>query len=369
MRVLTVTDHGFSMATEDDDGAVDNKGEVTATETSKKRKKTTTSKEDKAARKRARAAEKVRLLEQVPKVDEQTGIAYTKQQIRRMRKRVARGLHPIETPAEMHQRRMRESELKKEEEAEFAGLFVQKKRPDAARPTNDDDDEEEQSVKYSDDQINDGQDGSEKDEDGDQESTTSETGRKASTAGAVNEPAVKETAQEQTPAQPPAKKKPRCKPVPHDYVCSACQNAIQPAHWIYDCPQKKSVRGGVNKNEKQLRGVHDPSEKKLFVSGLPFEATVGYVKKLFESKSGIAPTFVKLVKFKDSERCRGQAYLSFASEADAKMAAQKMDGQDIIQSSTNPAATAKDGAENRPKKNLKLAVTSVRNRFVTSKKT
>jgi RNA recognition motif. (a.k.a. RRM, RBD, or RNP domain) len=381
MRIWTseaATGNSLSMANDNDDGAVNDPKEATTTTTTKKRKKTAT-KEDKAAQKRARAVEKARILDQVPKVDVATGLSYTKQQLRRMKKRVARGLHPIETPAETHERRMRESELKKEEEAEFAGLYVQKERPDDAPTTNqnddDDDDDkaeevEEETQRSNDDDRNTGEDGTEQDEEGDRASTAAETARKA-----TNDQEDKETTNEEpTPSQPTlladtttqlTKKKPRCKPVPNDYVCSACQNAIRPAHWIYDCPQKKSLRGG-NKNDKQLRGLHDPSEKKLFVSGLPFETTVGYVKKLFESKSGIIPTFVKLVKFKDSERCRGQAYLSFASAADAKTAAQQMDGQHIIQSSPS---TAKAGAENRPKKDLKLSVTSVLNRSATSKKT
>jgi len=29
---------------------------------------------------------------------------------------------------------------------------------------------------------------------------------------------------------------PRNRPIPEDYVCSACQNRHMPRHWIYDCP-------------------------------------------------------------------------------------------------------------------------------------
>ena len=68
-------------------------------------------------RKRARAdrmSERKRLQELVPKVDE-NGISFTKLQIKRMTKRVKRGLAPIETQEEAQERNRREAEMRKEE--------------------------------------------------------------------------------------------------------------------------------------------------------------------------------------------------------------------------------------------------------------
>lgn len=286
-------------------------------EETKKRK----SLEEKAARKRARAEEKHKIMAELPKVDE-NGISYTKQQLRRMRKRVTRGLNPIETPAEENDRKVREAQLKREEEAELAGLIVAKDKTPIRQEVGDKEssDEEEETAK---------------DASSDQEDEEEEEASKA--------------------ASP--KKKKRNKEVPLDYVCSACKNETKPAHWIYDCPKKKTVRG-TNQKSKKLRGLHDPSDNKLFVSGLPFEATVGSVKSLFEKKSGITPTFVKLVKFKDSERCKGQAYVSFATASAAKEA-RELDGT-LIPNTTKPESRKKD---------LKLTVGKVLNRSATTTQT
>lgn len=277
--------------------------------------------EDKAARKKARAEEKARIMAELPTVDE-NGISYTKQQLRRMRKRVARGLNPIETPAEEHERRVREAQLKREEEAELAGLILSTKK-------------EEEPLER-------------------EEEASEESANEQQQDQRVDTPSDQE---EDPPRRCISTKKKRNKQVPADYICSACKNAIEPAHWIYDCPNKKTVRG-ANQKSKKLRGLNDPPENKVFVSGLPFETTVASVKALFSSNSGTTPSFVKLVKFKDSDRCRGQAYVSFSTSSDTNKAHQ-LDGMLIANTSKSQSR----------KKDLKLTVSKVLNRSATAKQT
>ena len=116
------------------------------------------------------------------------------------------------------------------------------------------------------------------------------------------------------------KKKARVKPVPCDYLCYACKNAHEPRHWIYDCPNKVTVKG-TNKVKKKLRGVNDPDAKKVFVSGLPYDVSRGDICKYFEIKckdKKIAGC--KTLSFSDTGRFNGQAYISFETDDGAKTA-------------------------------------------------
>lgn len=252
--------------------------------------------QDAAAEKRAaKKAEKERLMALVPKSDEH-GIAYSKLELRRMRKRVARGLPPIESEEE---RRQREVERQQEDlDAEW--------KADDERPVRDETLPE--------------------DEPEEEEAPVASGAEKAN----VNEPQDQET-------KPPPKKKARTKPVPEDYVCSACQNQHQPAHWIYDCPDKIHRRKGTIDNRC-----------KVFVSGLPFDSTPGKVREVF---SKIGRSTVKLLHFHDSKRCNGQAYVTFGSETAAEEAL-KMNG-------TTVAGEGK-------RKDLKLRVTKALNRSLTT---
>jgi RNA recognition motif. (a.k.a. RRM, RBD, or RNP domain) len=297
------------------------------------------SKESKKDRNKRRL-ERDALLEKVPKTDEH-GIAYTKQQIRRMRKRVARGLDPLETPAEKHARLVRDAELRKEEEAELAGLMIQKERPE-----NSDNDVEH--VGDHDDSEGDKEEEQEDDKD------------------VYSYEKTPKDASETLAEHPPRKKKKRSKPVPTDYVCSACENAVGPPHWIYDCPNKKTVPG-TNQVTRKQRGLHNPSDTKLFVSGLPFDATAKDVIAIFQSKGNVAVSHCKLIKFEDTGRCKGQAFLTFDT-VDAAKKALRMSGT-LIENPAPPLPDPKkkqDKAEqSKRKEQLKLKVTKVLNRFLT----
>lgn len=170
---------------------------------------------------------------------------------------------------------------------------------------------------------------------------------------------------EQPAATPPRKRKKRSKPVPDDYVCRACQNKHSPAHWIYDCPNKITVKG-TNHVSKKLRGIHAPNDRKCFVSGLAFDMKKKDVERLFKDCGTIV--HCKLLTFPDTGRCKGQAYVTFESEASAKKA-MKLSGTTV--SNDDDAKSKKKKKQESPnhkRKELKLKVTKVLNRTVTKHK-
>ena len=79
----------------------------------------------------------------------------------------------------------------------------------------------------------------------------------------------------------------------------------------------------------------------------------------------------KLLKFEDSNRCKGQAFLTFDTDDAAKLAIRVMNGstwKEIDEPGTKTKKKKKDAAAGKEKKELKLKVTKVLNRFVTKKK-
>jgi hypothetical protein len=276
----------------------------------------------------ARRKERENLLEKVPKADE-NGIAYTKQQLRRMKKRVARGLDPIETSKEIHERLRQDAELRREEEEELAGQIHVKE--DKSR-----------------------------DRDGDGEDGSDDEGEDAAEADKF------EKARKQMTGDETKQKKPRrSKEVPTDYVCYACKNLHKPAHWIYDCPNKVTVRG-TNNVAKDLRGIKNPDDKKVFVSGLPFEAKVKDVTEIFAPCGTIA--HCNLFTYDDTGRCKGQGIVSFETEEAAQKALQ-LSGTVIANMEVSLKKKAKDASPDEERKELKLKVTKVLNRSFTKKPT
>jgi len=287
--------------------------------------------DDKKEQKRAKRAEKKALMEQLPKTDED-GIAYTKLQLRRMMKRVKRGLPPIPTKAEEQELKRQEAITRKEEEAELAGLADtvggDELEVNEEEADNDDDDDESH-------------------HEGDQ-----------TTAAATD--ADKESA-------PSRKRKKRSKPVPDDYVCQACKNEHQPVHWIYDCPNKITMKG-TNHVAKKLRGIHAPDDRKVFVSGLAFDMKKRDVELIFKDCGTIE--LCKLLTFPDTGRCKGQAYVTFDCEASAKKA-MKLSGTTIANNEDEQKSTKRKKKQQESpnkRKELKLKVTKVLPRTVTKSK-
>lgn len=287
--------------------------------------------EDKRSKKRK---EREALLSQVPETDEH-GIAYSKLQRRRMMKRVKRGLPPVPTPEEEEERLKQEALLKKEEEEELAGMMYHDHRAD-----NEDEEEEMESrVEEEDDSpAVDIQNANDDD---------------------APQPVV-ETSLEKKSYESDKKKRKRAKEVPADYVCQACKNKHEPIHWIYDCPDKVTVRG-TNKVSKSTKGIHDPDEKKVFVSGLPFEAKRKDVDALFASCGKLLQC--KLLTFPDTGRCKGQAYLTFDTAESAKKAV-ALNGT-TIDAAVNDST--KKGEAGKARTELKLKVTKMLNRVATKK--
>ena len=313
----------------------------------------------------SKKAEKLELLKQVPTTDEH-GIAYTKIQIRRMVKRVKKGLSPVPTPRELEESRQNEARIKREEESLYAGLSTQTNTNNKGDYDTDRDNTKKNTTdsNSSDEELNDAIDDGghectsvvEGDDDGDGGGTTC-------FSSSIGNNDLRQN-----------KKLKRNKPVPSDYICQACKNRHTPAHWIYDCPDKKTVRG-TNQKKKRERGIHDPDSKKVFVSGLPFTVTTKGVEAFFSETNncGIVSS-VRLVKFDDTGRCNGQAFVIFNTDEGAKLALELsgtiIDTETLLSSAQKKKkdnkgkkSGATDLAENR--KQLKLKVSKVLNRKKT----
>ena len=322
-----------------------------------------TSKEEKRIAKKKR---KLELQSQLPTHDDD-GIPYSKIQKRRMLRRIKHGLHPIPTPEEENEIRVREKRERAEEEL----LYVEGKREE--------DDVEEEVVATDGEVV-----------EGDNDEIVNEEDNNTST---TTQPSTTLATTKKKHHNPPSKGTKRNKPVPPDYICMACQNKplnttttatakeeFTP-HWIYDCPLKQTKKG-CNAISKKLRGLHDPPERKVFVSGLPFDCDEGSVKRFFDDGmssgdgGGGELVHVKLLKFEDSKRCKGQAFLTFDTDEGALLAIERMNGSvwkdvDDPGMSSKKMNNKKKGGKNEEeekKKELRLKVTKVLNRFVTKKK-
>jgi hypothetical protein len=304
------------------------------------------------SRLKSKKEEKAELMKKVPLRDEH-GIAYTKFQVRQMLKRVKKGLPPVATAQELDEKRQNEARLRREEEAELAGLT-------STRNANDSDDELENSDAGDEDvgeiyDANDGEKNSDEDEVPNDAAPASESCTPVPSAQKGDGAAQK--------------KAKRNKPVPSDYVCQACKNRHTPAHWIYDCPDKVTVRG-TNKKRKKERGINDPDSRKVFVSGLPFEAKPKAVEDFFSvTKNCGTVASVRLIKFPDTGRCNGQAYVSFDTDEGAQRAI-GLSGTMIdpeVMSSSPDFKKKKDIENSAPRRELKLKVSKVLNRKKTKR--
>lgn len=294
--------------------------------------------DDKKEKKRAKRAEKKALLEQLPKTDED-GIAYTKLQLRRMMKRVKRGLSPIPTREEEQELKRQEAETRKEEEQVLAGLAdtIDDVEGDGINSEEDDD-------------VND----------------DIEEQQERDVAAAVDKTEATAANESAEPQSQTRHKKKRSKPVPPDYVCQACKNEHEPAHWIYDCPNKITMKG-TNHISKKLKGLHAPDSRKVFVSGLAFDMKKRDVEALFKECGTVV--HCKLLTFPDTGRCKGQAYVTFDSDASAKKA-MKLSGTMIANDDDNEEQSKKKKKKFKQespskRKDLKLKVTKVLNRTQT----
>ncbi len=316
---------------------------------SKKEKKRKREDEDKDAKKEERKklkaqkkAEKEEILSKVPKVDEH-GIAYTKIQIKRMVKRVQRGLEAVETEAEKRERLRERKREEMETKDELAGMIYQKE-------TKEDEDVDEDEDPDNDDAG----DQEEPSDDNDQESDADKE-----EVGDDEEVGKGEVSAEQCiPAQ---RKKPRSKPVPDDYVCYACKNKHTPRHWIYDCPDKLH-QPGYREVKKSKRGINDPSSRKVFITGIPFDAKTNDVKAYFEKEMKCGKVVnCKLFLFSDTKRCKGNGILTFQSDEGAQRAL-KLDGTEFN------LDTGDDKKKSKKSKNsLWLGVKKMRNRAQTKR--
>jgi len=351
-------DHGDDSDIDEKKDTIDSKKTVKEGKNSEKIPKKKNKNEVKS-RLKSKKEEKAELMKKIP-LQNEDGIAYTKFQMRQMMKRVKRGLSPVATPKELDEKRQNEGRLRREEEAELAGLASTRNQPGI----DDDDDSEGEGE---------GVDG---DDDGD--------GNKGIYSGdKISNEEMKlsdDTNNSCIPVQPATnndgtakKKTKRNKTIPSDYVCQACKNRHTPAHWIYDCPDKVTVRG-TNKKKKKERGINDPDSKKVFVSGLPFEVKAKSVDDFFSITNNCGTiASVRLIKFEDTGRCNGQAYVCFDTDDGAqralKLSGTTLDAEALSSSSDgkNSKKKKKDGESPVKRKELKLKVSKVLNRRKTKR--
>ena len=290
--------------------------------------------EDSRNKKRSKKRkEKEALMALVPETNEH-GIAYTKLQRRRMMKRVKRGLPPVPTPEEELERLKQEAELKREEEEELAGMLYQRDDKHEIDHLND------QKI---DEDLNDLDDerfpiDESEDNPGDD---------------------VEQKPMNESSSQDQKSKKRRAKQVPTDYVCQACKNSHATPHWIYDCPDKVTIRG-TNQVSKSVRGIHNPDDKKVFVSGLPFEMKRKDVETLFASCGKLV--HCKLLTFPDTGRCKGQAFLTFDT---AESASKAILLNNTTIDATPTTGTNREGQSGKSRSTLKLKVSKMLNRAAT----
>ena len=271
--------------------------------------KSSENKKEKHLLKKQRKEEKHKILETLPKVDPETGLAFTKSQIRRMRKRVQRGLAPIETPQEMHQRLQQEKELQYQEECALLGIETEKQ------------DESEITGDMTSTEL-------------DPSSTSSSSPEETTTTGQEDfEPKIVKTSATK-------------KPVPEDYVCSACQNQHTPRHWIYDCPDK------IHKHSQ-----HQNNKKRVYVTGLPFHFQPKDVRQLFH-KYGMKHCHLRT--FPDNpSRCNGTAILTFATIAQAQEVISQLNGISIPISATKNKGDSNNNQNSGTRAELKLKLSQV----------
>lgn len=291
---------------------------------------------DRKRKKSEKKSEKASLLEQVPKVDEH-GISFTKIQIRRMTRRVKRGLPPVPTEEEERERLKDIKKEKQQEEEELSGMIFDREN-EADRG---------------------GEDEGAAENDGDEDDTAKDEER-ASDA----------KAEEKAAENRPTKKGKGGKPVPEDYVCQACKNERgHPPHWIYNCPDKIR-RPGTNQVKKNMKGVNLPDPRKVYVSGMPFGVKYGEVRAYFEDKAKCGKIArCHLVQFKDEmKRCKGEAFITFETEDGAKKAI--VTSGDVMKLEDKEDKKGdKEGVEGvTEKKELRLKVTQVVNKVEKQRK-
>jgi RNA recognition motif-containing protein len=100
---------------------------------------------------------------------------------------------------------------------------------------------------------------------------------------------------------------------------------------------------------------------------LPFDVTERGVKEYFDKVGDVV--HVKLLKFEDSQRCKGQGILTFDTDGGAR-AALKLNGEVWVEEESGSGGGGKKKKKKEEKKEgkeLRLKVSKLLNRFVTKK--
>jgi len=257
-----------------------------------------------------------------------TGFLYSSREVRTMRKRVRGGNTTDFILSDKEREAIKNRPGEDRDDDDLLGLAVYKKEVGEKRKVVDVIKGEKVKVMEAEDSGSESEEGSDSEND-----SGSESGSESSSSDAVSPSTATVTT---TPAPPLTTSRRASKPVPAGYSCKACNAAgAAGAHWIVDCPERINKKTGEKVGEKTVverplgkgkkgASVVNPSERKLFISGLPFEVKKNEVVEIFADYGPIKS--MQLVTFKDSARCNGQGYLEFEDEADAKKAMRVVDG-------------------------------------------
>ena len=138
------------------------------------------------------------------------------------------------------------------------------------------------------------------------------------------------------------------KPLPPNYVCKACGAVNE--HAIYDCSLKKSkaleeraAKSAAHVAPSSISSSSSSSSSSktvVMLSGLSFDTTIGKLITFLEEKScdlNLVPQKqkgVNMLKFEDTQRSKGVAFIRYLDAASAQQCIDTLDGTKFAETSS-----------------------------------
>lgn len=126
------------------------------------------------------------------------------------------------------------------------------------------------------------------------------------------------------------------KELPSGYICKACGSS---EHAIYECPNKiskkkesKTNNDTIIKSERSNK-LKSPStiqkeDRKLIITGLPFDTNKQKLQSIL-SEYECETTFIHLVTFSDSHKCKGIAFVTMKTNECVNKALNNINGIEL----------------------------------------
>ena len=131
-------------------------------------------------------------------------------------------------------------------------------------------------------------------------------------------------------------------PLPEGYVCKAC--GAKGEHAIYDChlnknKKKRKISDEVAPSDTLAPEENEVDPKQVYISGLPFDMTVGKLLKELQERGceGVKQPFgVHIVTFDDNkQKCKGIAFVTFVDSISAENCCKKLSGISLNEAKPN----------------------------------